>query len=68
MFDPSAMILADRANRQHVRSARPEAPTAPETEPRRRGDAAGRHTVATLRRLADRLEPRRIGTSAPVSS
>jgi hypothetical protein len=45
MFDPTAMIMADTATRQHVRSAHPKA----------------RLTVATLRRLADHVEPRHGG-------
>jgi hypothetical protein len=65
MFDPSAMIMAHRANRHHVLSARPGAPTTPERPPlrsTRRGDATRRLTVAALRRLADRIEPRPLTT------
>jgi hypothetical protein len=67
MFDPTAMIMADKATRHHVLSARPEAPTTPERPPRHRGDAMRRLTVVALRRLADRLEPCRASTSAPTS-
>lgn len=57
MFDPTAMIMADRETRRHVLSARPDSPTKPERPPRERGRAMRRLTVAALRRLADRLEP-----------
>jgi hypothetical protein len=67
MFDPTAMIMADKATRRHVLSARPQAPTTPERPPRQRGDAMRRLTVVALRRLADRLEPRRVDTSVPAS-
>jgi hypothetical protein len=67
MFDPTAMIMADKATRQHVLSARPKAPTTPERPPRQRSDGMRRLTVAALRRLADRLEPRRANTCAPAS-
>ena len=66
MFDPTAMIMADRATRHHVLSARPQAPTTPDRPPRERGDAMRRLTAVALRRLADRLEPRR-ATCAPAS-
>jgi hypothetical protein len=65
MFDPAAMIMADKAIRHHVLSARPQAPTTPERPPRQRGAAVRRLTVAALRRLADRAEPRRVDTSVP---
>ena len=58
MFDPTAMIMSDGATREHVLSARPDARTTPERPPRPRGEATRRLTVAALRRLADRLEPR----------
>jgi hypothetical protein len=67
MFDPTAMIMADRATRQHVHSARPHAPVRPAPSPRWRGDRMRRLTVAALRRLADRLEPRPVGTCEPAS-
>jgi hypothetical protein len=67
MFDPTAMIMTDKATRHHVLSARPKAPTMPERPPRRRGDAMRRLTATALRRLADRLEPCRVNTSAPAS-
>ncbi|GAA3412833.1 hypothetical protein [Streptosporangium vulgare] len=59
MFDPTAMILADRATRRHVLSARPDAPVVPERPPRRHAAAVRRVTATALRRLADRVEPRR---------
>jgi hypothetical protein len=61
------MIMADKATKHHVLSARPKACTTPERPPRQRGDAMLRLTVVALRRLADRLEPRRVNTSAPAS-
>ena len=67
MFDPTAMIMADRATRHHVLPAHPTAPTTPERRPRQRGDAMRRLTVEALRRLADRLEPRPVKASAPAS-
>jgi hypothetical protein len=65
LFDPTAMIMADRATLAHALSARPDAPVVPERPPRQRGDALRKLTVAALRGLADRLEPRRC--PAPVS-
>ncbi len=65
MFDPTAMIMADKSTRDHVLSARPKARTTPEHPPRQRGDAMRRLTVVALRRLADRLERRRANTYAP---
>jgi hypothetical protein len=62
MFDPLAMIIADHATRQHVLSARPEAPERP---PRERSHAMRRLVVTALRGLADRLEPRRAGACVP---
>ncbi|MCW6005288.1 hypothetical protein K1W54_11940 [Micromonospora sp. CPCC 205371] len=67
MFDRTAMIMADQATKRHVLSARPHARTAPERPPRLRGDATRRLVVAALRRLADRLEPGRVTTSATAS-
>ncbi|MDQ7908338.1 hypothetical protein RB614_27805 [Phytohabitans sp. ZYX-F-186] len=57
MLAPTAMIMADKATKQHVLSARPAARTTPERPPRRRNGAMRRLTVRALRRLADRLEP-----------
>lgn len=65
MLDSTAMIIADRTTRRHVLSARPKARTTPERPARPRGDAMRRLTVAALRRLADRLEPPHVSTSAP---
>jgi hypothetical protein len=62
MLDPLAMIIADHATRQHVLSARPEAPERP---PGQRGDAMRRLIVTALRRLADRLEPCRVDAPVP---
>jgi hypothetical protein len=62
MFEPTAMIMADRATRRHARSGQPAARTAPEPPPRP-GYAARRLTVAGLRRLADRLEPHAVTPS-----
>jgi hypothetical protein len=64
MFDLTAMVMADNATRHHVLSARPKARTRPERPPRQRGDALRRLTVGALRRLANRLEPRRVETGA----
>jgi hypothetical protein len=67
MFDLSAMVMADNATQDHVLSARPKARTRPERPPRQRGDTMRRRTVVALRRLADRLEPRRAKTSPTAS-
>jgi len=67
MFDPLAMIIADHATRQQVLSGRPEAPTTPERQPRQLRDALRRKTVTALRRLADRMEPRRACPSTPAA-
>lgn len=67
MFDPAAMIMADRTTRHHVLSGRPQARTTPERPPRQHGEAMRRLTVVALRRLADRLEPCGVRTSAPAS-
>jgi len=67
MFDPTAMIMSDKATRHHVLSARPMAPATPERPPRHRPDTMRRLTVVALRRLADRLEPRRAHTPARTS-
>ena len=60
MFDLSAMVMADNATRDHVRSARPKARMRHERPPRQHGDAMRRMTVSALRRLADRVEPKRL--------
>jgi hypothetical protein len=57
MLLPTAMIMSDRATRQHVLSARPDAPVTPERAPRQHGHELRRLTVTALRHLADRLEP-----------
>jgi len=50
--------LALSAQRDHVLSARPDAPVVPERPPRARGGGGTRRAAAgVLRRLADRLEP-----------
>jgi hypothetical protein len=57
-MEPTGMILAVAASRDHVLSARPDAPVVP-TPPPRLGhtDTARRATAALLRHLADRVEP-----------
>jgi hypothetical protein len=67
MFDLTTMIMADNATKDHVLSARPTARTTPRRPPRRPGARTRRLTVAALRGLADRLEPRRVNTTAPAS-
>ena len=67
MFEPTGMILADKATRRHVLSARPDAPVLPEPSPRQRGNGIRRVAVAGLRRLADRLEPRGVNPCASSS-
>lgn len=64
MFDPTAMVLADKATRHHLTSAAPTAPTEPELSPRRQPSTHGARTlIATaLRRLATRVEPRTVQT------
>jgi len=60
MIDPSAFVQAMNLTRERVNSARPDAPVVPErTRLRRRGDPFRRVTAVLLRRLADRVEPRR---------
>ena len=72
MLDPLVFSVANEITRNHVLSARPDAPVMPERPPRRRAtaptceaptrpSAAGstrRAAAGALRRLADRLEPR----------
>ena len=62
MFDLSAMVMADNATREHVGSARPRARMRHDRAPRQRqhGDALRRVTVSALRRLADRVETKRL--------
>jgi hypothetical protein len=60
MLQPTAMIMADRATSQHVLSGRPQAPTISPRPPRPRAEVIRRLTAVTLRRLADRVEPRRV--------
>lgn len=67
MFDPTAMILADKATKHHVLSARPHARTAPERPPRQRGESMRLRAAATLRRLADRVEPRAAKPCVPAA-
>jgi hypothetical protein len=67
MFDPTGMILADKATRRHVLSARPDAPVLPEPLTKQRGEGVRRVAVAGLRRLADRLEPRGVKACASAS-
>ncbi len=67
MFDPAAMIMADKATKDLVLSARPNAPARLERPRRRRGGAMRRLTAVALRGLADRLEPRTVRTSAHAS-
>jgi hypothetical protein len=64
MFDPTAMVMADNATRHHVLSARPTARTTPARAPRQGGNPIRRMTAIALRRLADRVEPRRVTTHA----
>ena len=67
MFDPTAMIMADKATKHHVLSARPKARTTPERPPRQRGESMRRLAATTLRRLADRVEPRRVNRCVPTA-
>jgi hypothetical protein len=67
MLLPTAMIVADKATRQHLLSAHPQAPTIAARAPRRRNTTTRRLTAVALRRLADRIEPRRVYSSAPTS-
>ena len=66
MLQPSAMIMADKATRQHVLSAHPQAPIISARPLRQRGNATRRLTALALRRLANHVEPRHGYTSAPV--
>lgn len=64
MLVPAAMVMADRATKQHMLSAQPQAPTIPPRTPRRPGNAMRRLTASALRHLADRLEPRPVARCA----
>jgi hypothetical protein len=66
MLQPTSMIMADRVTRLHVLSAHPQAPAISARPPRHRGTAIRRLTAVALRRLANRVEPRRVTASAPV--
>ncbi|GIF51844.1 hypothetical protein DFJ67_5870 [Asanoa ferruginea] len=60
MLDPVAFVQAVNATRDHVYSARPDAPVVPDRTRRSgRGDPLRRSTATILRRLANRVEPRR---------
>ena len=67
MFDPAAMIMADKATRHHVLSARPQARTTPERPPQQRGESMRRLAATTLRRLADLVEPRTVKPCVPAA-
>jgi hypothetical protein len=67
MFDPLAMIIADKATVHHVMSGRPDAPTTPDRRPRQHVHRLRPLVVRTLRRLADRIEPRRVDPCAPAA-
>jgi hypothetical protein len=67
MLLPTAMIMADKATRQHLLSAHPQAPTVSVRAPRHRNTTIRRLTAVALRRLADRIEPRRVYRSAPAA-
>ena len=67
MFDPTAMIMADKATKHHVLSARPNARTTPERPPRQRGESMRQVAATVLRRLADRVEPRTVKNCVPAS-
>ena len=66
MLHTTTIIMADKATRQHALSAQPQAPTISARPPRRRrrGNAIRRSAAMALRRLADRVEPRRVTTRA----
>jgi hypothetical protein len=68
MLEPIAMILADKAMRRHVTSARPHAPVRPDPPNRRPRAEAGRMQIAVLlRRLANRIEPCSAQTCQPAA-
>ncbi|MEV4623548.1 hypothetical protein AB0J74_33175 [Asanoa sp. NPDC049573] len=60
MIDPSAFVQAINNTREHVNSARPQAPVVHDRERvQGRGDPFRRSAAALLRRWADRVEPHR---------
>lgn len=57
----AAYIQADHAQNALVYSARPDAPVVPDRAPRRsRGEPVRLLAAGVLRRIADRVEPRRV--------
>jgi hypothetical protein len=58
MDHPTGYLLAVDAVARHVNSARPNAPVRPDRPRAPRMAATRLATAATLRRLADRMEPR----------
>jgi len=67
MLDPTAFVQALNATREHVYSARPDAPVVPDRTRRTgRGDPFRRVAAAVLRRAADRVEPRRACSTAMI--
>jgi hypothetical protein len=64
MLQPTAMVMADKATKQHVLSGYPHAPTISVRPPRQRGNAIRRLIAVALRRLADRVESGRVTTNA----
>jgi hypothetical protein len=72
-MNPPATNLALDATRRYALSARPDAPVVPgPPDDRRRrtplADPARRATAGLLRRLADRVEPRRAAPCHPATS
>jgi hypothetical protein len=62
MFDPIAMILADKTTKRHVTSAGPHAPVRRDRRPRRppnrlRAERPRLLIATMLRRMANRIEP-----------
>ncbi|MGN9778271.1 hypothetical protein ACTMS0_21265 [Micromonospora sp. H33] len=57
MDQPTGFVLAVDAVTRHVTSARPDAPIRPEPPRTPRLAATRRAAAATLRRLADRIQP-----------
>lgn len=57
----TTLVQSDNSTMAHVYSARPDAPVVPDREPRRSRGEPVRHLAAVaLRRIADRVEPRRV--------